>query len=240
MKILDEILDSLNYEAPVKDIRMGPFQTAVHTRNCALASTPHETGPHHSHFPVTHAGNLLEKDAFTLASMARSENLFEAAIGMASINSLMEVDKSRCRAINAAEILAKKGKGRRMVVIGHFPFVGQLHKIARKLWVIEKNPRYDDYAEAEADRFIPQADVVAITGTAFTNHTMEKLLQLCSPKAYVMVLGDTTPLTPILLDYGIDAACGTRVIDPEAVMKCVSQGATFKQVKGIELLAIEK
>lgn len=240
MEILDALLDSLNYDTPVRDIRMGAFQTAVYSRYCALASTPHEAGPHHSHFPIKDAGSLLEMHPRQLAGMAQSENLFEASIGMAAINSLMEVDESMCRRVNAADILAEKGGGRKIAIIGHFPFVPQLRQAARELWVIEKNPAGDDFTEAEGAKFIPRANVVGITGTAFTNHTMEELLAMCSPEAFVLVLGDTTPLSPVLFDYGIDALCGTRVVEPEILLKCVSQGATFRQLKGIKLLTIFK
>jgi hypothetical protein len=87
---------------------------------------------------------------------------------------------------------------------------------------------------------IPQADVVAITGTALTNHTLDHLLELCSPGAYVIMLGDTTPLSPILFDYGVDALCGTRVVDSDLALRCVSQGANFRQIKGIERLTLMK
>ena len=82
------------------------------------------------------------------------------------------------------------------------------------------------------------AEVVGITGTAFTNHTMQHLLELCVPQAYVIILGGTTPLSPVLFDYGVDAISGTQVTDPEMVLRCVSQGATFRQIKGIRLLTM--
>jgi uncharacterized protein (DUF4213/DUF364 family) len=82
--------------------------------------------------------------------------------------------------------------------------------------------------------------VVGITGTALTNHTLERLLELCSPRAYVVILGDTAPLSPLFFDYGVDAVCGTVVIDTELALRCVSQGATFRQIKGTRRLALEK
>ncbi len=102
--------------------------------------------------------------------------------------------------------------------------------------MIEKNPREGDFAEVEAENLIPQADVVGITGTAFTNHSIEKLLKLCRPEAYVVIVGDTAPLSPVLFDYGIDAISGTKVIDAELAMRCVSEGATYRQIKGIRQL----
>ena len=240
MKIIDELLSTLDYEASVRDIRQGPFQTAVLTRHCGLASTPHDSGPHHNRTPVVEAGLLMEKDAQVLAYMANSESPFEAAIGMATINSLIEIDDKRCTETNAGDLLVTKGKGKKVAIVGHFPFVPRLRSAAKELWVIERKPREGDFTEADSDRFLPQADVVGITGTTFTNHTLEGLLRLCDPKAYVVILGDTTPLSPILFDYGVSAISGTKVIEPKIVLRCVSQGATFRQIRGIRLLTMER
>jgi len=238
MKILDDLLSTLNTEAGVRDIRQGPFQTAVLTRNCGLASTPHNSGPHHSRAPVTEAGLLVEKDVLTLARMAYSTSPFEAAIGMATINSLLEIDEANCHQLNAGNLIAAKGEGKRVAIVGHFPFISKLGGLTRELWIIEKNPQEGDFTESEAESLIPQADVVGITGTALTNHTIEHLLELCRPQAYVVMLGDTTPLSPVLFDYGVNAISGTKVIDPELALCCVSEGATFRQIKGVRLLTM--
>jgi len=240
MKIVDGLLSTLDYEVSVKDIRQGPFQTAVLTRGCGLASTPHDPGPHHSRTPVPQAGLLIEMDVRTLAYMAKSKSPLEAAIGMATVNSLVEIDEHYCTELNAGDLLARKGEGKRVALVGHFPFVPQLRTAVGELWVMEKNHQEGDLPEAESARLIPQADIVGITGTAFINHTLEHLLGLCNPKAYIVVLGGTTPLSPVLFDHGISAIAGTRVIDPEQVLHCVSQGATFRQIKGVQLLTMEK
>ena len=159
---------------------------------------------------------------------------------MATINSLLEVDESICIELNAAELIMEKGKDKRVSVVGHFPFIPRIKKTAKELWVIDKNPSEGDFCEAEAERLIPKADVVAITGTAFTNHTMHLLLRLCSAKAYVIVLGDTAPLSTILFDYGIDAISGTRANDAKFALQCVSQGANFRQIKGVKRLTLMK
>ncbi|MBN1161026.1 MAG: DUF364 domain-containing protein [Dehalococcoidales bacterium] len=240
MKIINDILATLEYENPVKDIRMGPFQTAVVTGRCGLASTPHDQGPHHKKSPVADAGMLLEKDARELAGMANSRSPVEASIGMATINSLVEIDEKRCAKLNAGDLIASKGEGKKVAIIGHFPFVQKLRQTTKELWVIEKNPQENDLPENESAKYLPRADVIGITGTAFTNHTIEYLLGLCSPSAYVIILGGTAPLSPVVFDYGIDAVSGTKVIDSETVLRYVSQGATFRQISGLELLTMRK
>lgn len=240
MKIIDELLATINFEAPVKEVCMGPFQTVVSTRNCGLASTPHEAGPHHLKNPVPEAGMLTMKTARELAEFSRSESLYEAAIGMAAINSLIDIDHNACRELNAYNLIAEKGEGKNVAIVGHFPFVPRLKEAVKELWVIEKNPRDGDNTETEGKELIPRADVIGITGTAFTNHTIEQLLELCSPKAYVVLLGDTAPLSLVLFDYHIDAVCGTRVVDCQAALRCVREGATYRQIKGIRQLTITK
>lgn len=240
MSILDDLLSSLNSEATVKAVCQSPFQTAVVTRDCGLASTPHDAGTHHDRSPVNEAGGLLKKKAMELALMAGSTSNFESAIGMAAINSLIDIDEGRCVELNAGDLLVEKGMGKKLALVGHFPFVSRLRQAVTELWVIEKFPSDGDFAESEASRFIPQADIVGITGMAFTNHTIEQLLNLCQPKAYVVILGGTTPLSPILFDYRVDAICGTKVFDHEVVLRYVSQGATFRQLKGVRRLTMKR
>jgi uncharacterized protein (DUF4213/DUF364 family) len=240
MRIIEDIISSLNYEASIRDIRQGPFQTAVLTRYCGLASTPHDTGPHHNKTPVRDSGHLLNKDVVYLARMALSSSPLEASIGMATINSLIEVDESHCVELNAGDLLVSQGEGKKVAIVGHFPFVPRLRAAAREVWVIEKNPQEGDLDESASEKFLPQADVIGITGTAFTNGTIEHLLSLCNSRAYIVILGGTAPLLPVLFDYGVSAISGTQVTDPEIVLRCVSQGATFRQIKGIRLLTLTK
>jgi len=240
MKVLEDLISALNTEAKVRDIRMGLFHTAVLTRNCGLAATLPRDALQQEQPSLKEPGHLVDKGALELVKMSYSNNILEAAVGMAAINSLLEVNDEECLELNASDLIAEKGKGKKVAIVGHFPFIPRLREIVKELWVIEKNQREGDLPEVEAENIIPQADVVGITGTAFTNHTIEKLLKLCRPEAYVVMLGDTAPLSPILFDYGIDAISGTRVIDPELALRCVSQGATYRQIKGIRKLTMVK
>jgi hypothetical protein len=82
---------------------------------------------------------------------------------------------------------------------------------------------------------------VGITGTALINHTLEPLLELCRG-AFVTLIGPTTPLTPLLFNYGIDAISGSLVVDEASVLQHVSQGCTFQQLHkaGVKLLTMAK
>ena len=238
MKILEDLIATLNLEAPVKDIRQGIFHTGVLTVNCGLAASLPRDALRQKSPLVKEPGFLLEKRVSQLVHMAHSESLLEASIGMATINSLLEIDSERCRDLNAGDLIAEKGNGKRIAIVGHFPFIPKLREQAKSLWVIEKNPQKGDFPEAEAENLIPNAEIVGITGTAFTNHTLDHLLNLCHPNAYVVVLGDTAPLSPLLFDYGINAVAGTKVVDPDLALRCVSQGANFRQIMGTRRLIL--
>jgi hypothetical protein len=240
MKIIDDLIGTLNFNARVKDIRLGVFHTGVLTRYCGLAATLPRDALKQEGPLVKEPGFLLDKTSRDLAQMVYSDSLLEAAIGMATINSLLEVDLHSCSELNAAEVILEKGEGKNVAIVGHFPFLPRVREKAKALWVIEKNPREGDFHEAETDRLIPQADVVAITGTSLTNHTLPHLLEICNPGAFVIMLGDTVPLSPVLFDYGVHALSGTRVIDADLAMRCVSQGANFRQIKGTKKLTMVK
>jgi uncharacterized protein len=239
LKILDDLILSLRgNDFQVKSVHTCVFWTAVVTAHCGLSSTfraetpPHERG-------VKDVGNLTRKTALELADYARSESLLEASIGMATINSLIDIDESQCSEKNALEIIQGKGEGKNVAIVGHFPWIPKLRGRVKNLWVLEQRVREGDLPAGEADRILPRCDVVGITGTSFINHTLEGLLALCK-KALVVLIGPTSPLSPILFDYGIDAICGSKVIDVDRVIRFISEGATFKEVSGVRLLTLTK
>ena len=240
MAILEDLISQLNFDAVVKDIRQGIFHTGVLSRNCGLAATLPRDALRQEPPLVKSPGTLLEKTPEDLVQLAYSRSILEAAIGMAAINSLVEIEEDSCKELNASELILEKGHGKKIAIVGHFPFIPRIRPYASDLWVIEKNPKEDDFKEADAENFLPQADVVAITGTALTNHTIDDLLKLCDPKAYVIILGDTAPLSPVLFDHGLNAISGTMVEDPEQALQCVSQGGNYRQITGVRRLTMIK
>jgi len=75
---------------------------------------------------------------------------------MAAINSLIYIDETRCITTNAFDILAEKGSGKNIVMVG-----------------------------------------------------------------------PTSPLSPILFDYGVDVIGGSNVVDPEKTIRSISEGVPY-------------
>lgn len=233
MKIIDDLISSLGQESVVREVHTCAFWTAVVSKHCGLAHTLLGEYPHYEE--VRNAGGLDGKPALELAKYAKSDNLLEASIGMATINSLIEIDETKCIVENALDILMEKGRGKNVAVVGHFPWIPKLRAVASKLWVLEQNPQAGDLPAEEAESVLPQAEVVAITGTSLINHTVEKLLDL-SKGSFIVMVGPTSPLSPVLFDWGVDVISGTLVVEPKKVVKFISQGAIFRQIEGVKLL----
>jgi uncharacterized protein len=237
--ILDDLIASITGEFPVRSVLVGVHWTVVCSRFCGMAATRALSSIHGGE-QVRHVGHLHKKNVRELAELAYSSQPLEAALGVAAINSVLEVNESQAVEINASEVLSSRGRGKNVALIGHFHFIEQLRQSAKRLWVIEQHPAEDEYPAEAAAELLPQADVVAITGSAFVNHTLDGLLSLCKPHSTVMVLGPSTPLSMVLFDHGVTILSGTRVVDEEAVLRTVSQGASFRQVEGVKLLTLER
>jgi uncharacterized protein (DUF4213/DUF364 family) len=248
VNIIDALLGSLRTEAPVRQVLVGAFWTAVvldtDPPRCGLASTlrggTHEAGP-----PVPDAGRLLENSGRELAEWLRSSSILEASIGMAAFNALLEVDETACTELNAEDVIVEHGAGRRVAIVGHFPFVERVRRVAETCWVLELYPRPGDLSAERAAEVLPQADVVALTGTSLINHTFHEMIALCRPEAgnrkvHVVLLGASAPLSPVLFEAGVDTVSGTRVVDVPAAVQAVGQGATFRQIPGKRLLTMMK
>lgn len=248
MAIIDRFLEQIvanTVAARPVDVRIGGHWTAVAVElggqvRGGLSSTLGGSDEHHYRPgpPVKDAGRLLSYSAAQLAALVHSESLPETSVGFATINALLDVDVDACVEVNAADVIAERGAGRNVAVVGHFPFIPHLRNIAKTLWVLELRPREDDLPASMAAEVLPQADVVALTGTSLLNHTFEDLIGLCRPDAFVVMLGGTTPLSPVLFETGVDAVAGTLLTDPAAALLAVSQGATFPQIPGKRLLTL--
>ncbi len=243
MEILKAILDNIDDDAPVKEVRRGIFWTAVISRFCGLASTMVREICYDENRDNSVYRSFSAQTALELSGLSLSEDIAKASLGLAAINSLIEIDESRCVEMNAAELLSRMGKGKNISIVGHFPFVEDLRRTAGNLWVIEKYLRAGDHVEGEAEKLLPQSDIIAISSTTLINHTLEPLLSLCPEKSVKMLLGPTTPMSAALFGYGIDIISGSRVIDDQTALKHIGEGANFRELKktdSVRLISMAK
>lgn len=241
--ILEQVLASVTRDGPVSDVRVGAHWTAVTVAlpagpSAGLASTQFSHAAEHGTPAVRDAGRLVGRPARELAGWVRSDYPTERSIGFAALNALLEVDEARCVALNAADLIIEQGRARNVAIVGHFPFVEQVAAVARACWVLELNPGPGDIPASQAADVLPRADVVALTGMTLVNGTFDDLLALCRPDAYVLLLGATTPLSPVFFAAGLSAISGTLLTDIPAALTAISEAATFRQIPGRRLLTM--
>jgi len=244
MTILDELINTA-LDGEVINVCIGMHWTAVVVesndgRKCGLASTAFMGHSHTSEPDVPEAGSLEQKSGSDLVKLSCSKSPILASIGVAALNALLPIPTRDWEEANAEDVLTRHGYGKRVVMIGHFPFVERLRSNVGELVILEKDPRPDDLPARAAYEVIPNADVVAITSMTVINHTLDELINLCNPEAFVMLLGPSTPLSPLLFEYGIGVLSGTIVEEVDPVLRVVMQGGNFRQVHhaGVRLVNI--
>jgi len=154
---------------------------------------------------------------------------------MAAINAWMSLYKRPYRQLKAQNLIYEKGRDKTIGVIGHFPFLENLEGVER-LFIFEKDPTEGDLREEDIKTYMPEADIAVITGTALINHTFSEIMNYVREDAYKIVMGPSTPLSPVLFDYGIDAVCGTLIKDYEQLKLCVMEAVPVKHLKGKEFV----
>lgn len=230
MQILRDIIDSLTGDDPVKEVRRGVALTMVKSAFWGISSTmsrdscndAEEDGP---------AKPFTEMRARELAEYALSARVSRSSLGLAAINSLIEIKAERCSEVDGIDLVRDMAEGKNISVVGHFPFLQRLREVARNLWIIEKHPHPGDLPEGASAEYLPQSDIVVITATTLINHTLPGLLALCPKGSTKMLLGPTTPMTPILFDHGIDILSGSMVVDADGALKVIGEGNCFAQLK---------
>ena len=113
---------------------------------------------------------------------------------------------------------------KKAAIIGHFYNLEKFLTGAASISVLERKPWPGDYPDSACEYLLPQQDFVFITGSAFVNKTLPRLLQLSSA-ARAIVLGPSTPMSPTLFDYGADELSGLApdILTPEQA-ELVSEG----------------
>jgi uncharacterized protein (DUF4213/DUF364 family) len=246
MRILEEIIDGL-------DMRNLMLEEIVIGLHVVLASSNAGTGLATNlvnsmvsgtgcrQAGLEKSGSLHELSAIEACRYALSENLLQATVGMAAVNSFIAGDPEKYRDLNAFNLIAEKGAGKHIAVIGGFPFVSKLRDTAGILSVFELNASSEEEIPAERmPQILPYADLVAITSTTLINHTLEDILALTGPRTYRILLGPSTPMTEVLFDHGLHALCGSVVEDHDLALRHITQGASFRQVKGVRHVAMTR
>ncbi len=222
-------------ERNIADIRIGLGYTAVllDDGRCGLAWTG--TGGKKTCCSLMEdAGFFIGKSAAELIHFYPSNNPLKASVGLATINSLANYEKTGKKEGDILGCLNLKPDDR-VGIIGDFkPLVKEMEKITENIFIFEKNFSDSKYfvAETEISKLLPDCSVVLITATSLVNKTFELLIELIKNVPSCAMLGPSTPLVPAFFsDKNIRILSGVEVIDTDRVLNIVSQAGGMKSFK---------
>jgi hypothetical protein len=211
MSLIEDLIGSVD-DIAAEDLRTGKRYTA--------AKVAGKIGLAYS-FGAAANREITERKA-----LLRSDDLCEASVGAAVLNALLPLGEHREIEI-FGHILRIAGDYGRIGIVGRFPFISELRK-TNEVLAFELEPRGEELPCELERELLPECDLVIITGASLVNHTLEDLLELSG--GYAFVIGPTTPLSPLLFDYGADLIAGVRVID-DRILGMVENGGGTKEFK---------
>lgn len=254
-ELYDKLIEGIPSDLVVEYYQIGVSWTLVRTQEYTGVAL---TVKSRAHVPL-YRGPISGAPLCQIAACVKSWDFMEASLGMAAINcwyntpakvaaldglsGLNLTDKSLESNVkkDAFRILAEEAAGKRVAVIGRFPHLESQLAPVCQLSILERNPEKGDYPDSACEYILPEQDMVFITGMTLINKTLPRLLTLVPPKARVILVGPSVPLTPILYPFGVTDLDGFCVTDPGKADQVIRRGNSadiFLSGKMVEIKSI--
>lgn len=242
--LYEALIEAVPAAARVEDCVCGLHWFAVRAAGVGLAMAPGDGTPS---LPL--AGRYAGMALRDLAALSKSWNFHEAALGVAAINAAFNAPAAVANAFgkpladiesaNCFHYLREAFRGKKVAVVGHFRDLEPLQDIC-ELTILERKPQPGDLPDPACEFVLPGQDIVVITAVTLINKTLPRLLQLAKG-ARIVLTGPTTPLTPILYDFGIDMLAGLVVEDDPQVLRTIQQGGQHQLFdSGARMVTLER
>ncbi len=221
-RIYDELLASVPEGETVKAVRRGNFWLLLESSGggCGLAQniTGDESWP---------LDDCLGRPLKEVAGRIKSWDFNQAAVGLAAVNAAHNRPEvaAAARAGDAFDSFLSGMAGKKVAVIGRFPWLEKMAPRCRSLIVLERNPGPGDLPDTAAEYVLPEQDVVFITATTLINKTLPRLLDL-GRGARVALVGPSTPMTPLMFRHGLSALSGLVVTEPATVAGVIAESGS--------------
>jgi uncharacterized protein len=227
-EIYNLLLESSQTDALVREIMIGLTWTLCCSEEIGLCMSPGQPTR-----ILPWSGTLVNQKISDLAPWLKSWDSYEATIGMAAINAVINCKSSL---IASAQPLFPTGtanlavfehflpliRSKRVAVIGRYPGLSQYEQEI-DLMVIERQPSSQDFPDTACEYILPEADWVFLTATSIVNKTFPRLVEL-SQNAQLVLMGPTVPWLPCLADMGINYLAGVAVTQKDALRQTIAEG----------------
>ena len=243
-EIYDLMLDYGNKNTQIKELIIGLTWTLCLTDGAGLCMSP---GIVTRTLPFS--GTLVNKSISDLAPWLNSWNPFQATIGLAAINSIINSDSnlpdtgtllSPDSSANLAvfEHFLPQIRNKNVCIIGRYPGLDK-YKDEMQMNVLELQPKKGDFPAPASEYLLPKADWVFLTATSIVNKTFPRLVEL-SQNAQLVLMGPTLPWLTELAEMGINYLAGVQVSNLSALRQTVAEGGGVRIFEtGIEYRVVK-
>ena len=169
-------------------------------------------------------------------------NILRRTLGIAALNALslavQEQDRNSgyelLSGVDAFDELDVTRYKKTVVVGALVPMLKKLIAANADFHVLEQDPRtlkereLPYYAPAnQAYRYVPDADLLVITGVTILNDTLPGLLAMAKPGAEILITGPTASMVPDpFFQKGVTMLGGIQVTKPDELLDIISEGGS--------------
>ena len=175
------------------------------------------------------------------------DNVLRRTLGIAALNALSnyiweleengELEKSSYRPIMSVDAFDEIDvtKYDKTVVVGALiPILKKLIANGNDFKILEQDPRtlkereMPFYAPAEdADKYVPDADLLVITGVTVLNGTLSHILEIAKDDATILVTGPTASMIPdVFFENGVTMTGGIVVTNADELLDVISEAGS--------------
>ncbi len=198
--------------------------------------------------------NLLGAPLKEVAGCVKSWHLAEASVGLAAMNAFYNSPEvARQNGVNFSDarrvedrmndpfiMSQNKIKGKKVGVIGHFPYLENLFEPVCDLCIISGYPLEGDYPLPASEYLLPECDYVFITCACLIDKTLPRMLELSRDAQQVTIVGPATTLAPVLFDYGVDELCGIIIKDNALAFRITAGAERVKIYTSAQKVSFKK
>ncbi len=188
------------------------------------------------------SGKLVGRSVLNYIDDVHSKNPLKKTLGIATLNALSTLCWEKEKDLNYEVIMGEDAfekvdvsQYQKTVVIGALvPMLKKLTQAGADYKVLEMDSRtlkgkeLEHYAPAtDASRYIPDADLIVITGVTILNNTLYDLLKMAKKGAEIIVTGPTASMLPdAFFKYGVTLLGGIIVTKADEILDIISEGGS--------------
>jgi len=198
--------------------------------------------------------NLLGAPLREVAGCVKSWNYVEASVGLAAINAYYnnpEIARKNGVQFSDAKYVEDRMndpfimsqneiRGKKVAVYGHFPYLENLFEPVCDLAIIEWDPEEGDYPLPACEYLLPECAYVYLTCTSILEKTLPRMLELSRNAEKITMVGPSTPLAPVLFDYGFSDLSGFIFKDNSRLSRIIAGAERVKYAVAGQKVSFKK